>query len=336
MMLNEPAEAIYPREKNLLTVSGIGLKEGSQWLLQHVSFTVAAAQKLAIAGATGSGKTTLLKIISGLIQPTEGVVLFEGQPVKGPQEKLIPGHPAIAYLSQHFELRNNYRVGDVLAMANKLSDAEAKTVYALCRVESFLQRRTHQLSGGERQRIALARTLVAAPQLLLLDEPYSNLDPIHKNILKKVIDSVSEELKLTTILVSHDPLDTVSWGDEILILGEGKTIQKGPPETVYRQPINEYAASLFGKYSLLTPSLAKAFDAFTQIEMKDINRFLRPENFCIAQKGEGVLSKVEGSQFMGAYYEVEVSIDGSKIILHTYKHNLKKGDAVYAAIKPFA
>ena len=243
----------------LLKVSGISKQVGKDFALQEISFIQQSHQKIAIAGATGSGKTTLLKIIGGRAQADSGEVFFENKRVPGLAEKLIPGHPGIAYLSQHFELRNNYRVEEELAYTNSLSDKKAAAIYKVCRIDHLLQRKTDQLSGGERQRIALARLLTAAPRLLLLDEPFSNLDPIHKNNLKAVIHDIGEKLKITCILVSHDPLDTLSWADEILVLQDGRLLQRGSPERVYRQPVSEHAAGLFGKYNLLDPVQAAVF-----------------------------------------------------------------------------
>ncbi len=134
----------------LLNVSGVSKKEGEDYLLKNINFIQEPFQKLAIAGSTGSGKTTLLKIIAGLIQPDAGEILFEGSRVKGPLERLLPGHHHIAYLSQHFELRNNYRVEELLQMANKLSNADAKLVYQVCRIDHLLKRWADELSGGER------------------------------------------------------------------------------------------------------------------------------------------------------------------------------------------
>ncbi|MEJ0101373.1 MAG: ABC transporter ATP-binding protein [Bacteroidota bacterium] len=238
-----------------LNVSGISKKEGQGFSVRDISFAQEQFQKIAIAGETGSGKTTLLKMIAGLIQPDAGEIVFNGKKVLSPYEKLIPGHPGIAYLSQHFELRNNYRVEEELESKNLLTEKEADEIYSICRIQHLLKRRTDQLSGGERQRIVLARLLTMSPELLLLDEPFSNLDAIHKNIIKSVIYDIGEKLKITCIMVLHDAPDILSWADTILIIKDGQIIQKGIPEQVYRQPVNEYCAALLGEYSLIDPEI---------------------------------------------------------------------------------
>jgi ABC-type glutathione transport system ATPase component len=316
---------------SLLHVSEVSRQEDEVDVLKNISFAQEAFQNIALSGATGSGKTTLLKIIGGLVQPHKGQVLFEGKRVEGPDEKLLPGHPGIAYLSQYFELRNHYHVEELLQMANQLPQAEAALICEVCRIGHLVKRWTHQLSGGEKQRIALACLLVSSPRLLLLDEPYSNLDAIHKNILKSVIHDIGEHLKITSILVSHDPDDTLSWADEIIVLKNGEMIQKGPPETIYKEPVNEYVAALFGKYSLLSPALAKAFAYYNDIEMQRVDSFIRPENFVLTQEGKGVQAEVTKVNFLGSFYETELSISGNRIIASTHK-GFKKGEVVYVSL----
>jgi ABC-type Fe3+/spermidine/putrescine transport system ATPase subunit len=316
----------------LLKVSGISRLEEGIVVLKNISFIQQPFQKLVIAGATGSGKTTLLKIIAGLTQPTSGRVEFKGQTIKGPGEKLIPGHVSIAYLSQHFELRNHYKVEEILHMASRLSDEEAAMTYTICKIDHLLKRWTHQLSGGERQRIALARLLVSNPELLLLDEPYSNLDVVHKNILKFILNEISERLNISCIIVSHDPADILSWANEIIVLQNGEIVQKASPEEVYKKPVNEYAAALFGKYNLISSSLSEAFSGVTKKEMR-ANSFIRPEQFTIvSDKDKGLKSKIEKVLFMGSYYEVEANISGNTITLNTDISTLKKGDSVFVSI----
>lgn len=235
-----------------------------QVALKDLQFSQRKGRRLAVVGETGSGKSNLLKTIAGLVTPVEGAVYFEGARVLGPLERLIPGQPGIAYLSQHFELWNNYYVSEILAYSNDLSPEESAGLYRLCHIDHLLERRTDQLSGGERQRIALARILVHPPRLLLLDEPFSNLDIIHKRILKKVIADSASRFDITCALVSHDPRDILPWAHEILVLRDGRLIRQGTPLEVYNRPEDEYTAALLGDYTIdkgefLRPQAQTAF-----------------------------------------------------------------------------
>jgi len=317
---------------SFLTVTGINKQVEGNFVLKNISFTQQKLQKIAIAGETGSGKSTLLKIIAGLIQPGSGEVLFEQQKVLGPEEKLIPGHPRIGYLSQHFELRNNYRVDEVLMMANKIPDEEADTIYEVCRITHLLKRKTDQLSGGEKQRIATARLLISRPRLLLLDEPYSNLDMHHKNILKSVIHDIAERLNISCIMISHDPLDTLSWADEIFVMKDGQIIQKGTPEQVYQKPVNEYTGGLFGPYNLIDPVGDKAFAALEGTKLNGKKLFIRPENFKIVPKGnQGLQGIVDQVIYFGSYYEIKVQVSETSLTVKTTENNMSKGDTVYVS-----
>jgi ABC-type sugar transport system ATPase subunit len=314
---------------SLLKVAEIGKQEGGTSILRGISFTQDRLQKIAIAGATGSGKTTLLKIIAGLAQPDTGEVLFENKRVTGPAEQLIPGFPGIAYLSQHFELRNNYRVEEVLQYANTLSETKAAALYEVCRIHHLLRRKTDQLSGGERQRIALARLLTTSPGLLLLDEPFSNLDPIHTGILKSVIRDIGEKLAITCMLVSHNPRDTLPWADEILVLEDGLVRQQGTPEQIYRQPVNEYVAGLFGSYNVIGPAAAAILSTMSGIAVAP--GIFRPEYFTIARQDDGA-AIVRQVRFAGPFYEVEVSLPEFFITVNTLYGSFAKGDRVNISI----
>ena len=317
----------------LLKVSDIRKLEGDQIVLRDISFVQQQFQKIAIAGASGSGKSTLLKIISGFIQADAGEVYFEKERVKGPYEKLIPGHPEIAYLSQQFELRNNYRVEEILSYANTLLPGEAEILYEVCRISHLLKRRTDELSGGEKQRIALARLLTTSPKLLLLDEPFSNLDLIHKNILKSVIREIGERLDITCILVSHDPGDTLPWADEILIMKDGQIIQKGSPAEIYQRPVTEYAAALFGKYNVISQSQAKALLPLTVAERNEKNIFVRPEEFkIVAEEEQSLKGKVNAVYFFGSYYEIEIMLSENKITVKTEDYPPSIGQLVYVSL----
>lgn len=320
-----------------LKVSGISKKGKRDFVLKDISFTQNRQQKIAIAGETGSGKSTLLKIIGGLSQPDSGKVLFEDKRVEGPEETLVAGHADIAYLSQHFELPGALRVEQVLSYANTLSDEEAHTLYEVCQITPLLARRTDQLSGGERQRIALARLLTTWPELLLLDEPFSNLDMVHKQTLKTVIHDISEKFGITCMLISHDPADMLSWADEILVMKAGQIIQQGKPEAIYHHPVNAYVAGLFGKYNLIDPAHFKVLQGLDHFEKKEKGGklLLRPENLKIRKKdhqNSGIMGKVNGVNFFGSHYEIEVLAFGEKLLIKSEKGDFLKGEEVFVLI----
>lgn len=315
----------------LLALKNVSKKVQVGYVVRNISFTQNEGKKIAIAGATGSGKTTLLKMIAGLVQPSSGNIYFNEKKINGPDEQLIPGHPKIAYLSQHFELRNHYRVSELLEMANPRSTKMVANIAAICKINHLTSRYTHQLSGGERQRIALAITLVSAPELLLLDEPYSNLDAIHKNILKEVIDDVCENLHTTCILVSHCPVDTLSWADEIIVLRDGKIVQQSAPTTIYLQPVNEYTAALFGSYNVFTPALTQTFNSFARNYNPELRQFIRPEQIIVTSRLSGVKAIVKTINFMGNFYKMEIDVEGHKLIVHTTQQH-SPGDVVFVSL----
>ena len=230
-----------------LIVEEISRTEKDRVTLHGLSFSLKNGEKIGLMGETGSGKTTLLKIIAGFIQPSTGTVIYQDKRVKGPDEVLLPGHPQIGYLSQHFELLNNYYVEEILDMHNKISEEEAGHLYKLCKIDHLIRRKTNELSGGERQRISLAKTLVSNPSLLLLDEPFSNLDGINKKIIHQVLAELFKENPLTCIMVSHNPDELLSWADRLMILKEGKLIQLDETQAVQSTPANAYVAQIIGK-----------------------------------------------------------------------------------------
>ncbi|MEO6637976.1 MAG: ABC transporter ATP-binding protein, partial [Ginsengibacter sp.] len=244
---------------SLLEVKNISKQYPERTVIDDISFQQEALQKIAITGESGAGKSTLLKIISGHTQPDSGSVIFNEERVRGPEEQLYPGHKEIAYLSQHYELLNNYYVKDLIWHQIKIEEEEAAQLFEICRISHLLERKTNQISGGEKQRIALCMLLVKSPKMLILDEPFSNLDPIHTDTLKLVLEEITNKLQITCLLTSHDPHDTLSWADEIIVMKEGKIVQQGTPATIYHQPVDEYVAGMFGKYNLLKPEQAAMF-----------------------------------------------------------------------------
>lgn len=306
-----------------LEVQEVARKEEHIFSLQGISLQQQPGERLAVVGETGSGKSTLLKIIAGLLQPDSGAVRFESKKVKGPLEQLIPGHRRIAYLSQYFELRNHYRVHEVLDMVREVPEEEAGRIQTICRIGHLLKRRTDQISGGERQRIAIARLLATAPSLMILDEPFSNLDLPHKLALLDVLKEAGERLGTTFLLAAHDPQDVMGWAERVLVLHDGRLVAEGAPEALYTKPANSYVAGLFGKFNL--------------VRYGDQLAMLRPEDVLVDPK-PGIAGSLPGSvmdvRFQGFYQELRINVGGQPLtafVLEAGRYRV--GQSVRVAIR---
>jgi ABC-type Fe3+/spermidine/putrescine transport system ATPase subunit len=306
------------KDTALLQVQQLG-KQAREGMVSvaDISFEQQRLQKMAIAGETGCGKTTLLKMIGGFVQPSSGTILFEQRRVKGPDEQLVAGHKSIAYLSQHFELRNNYYVHEILAYANLLTQQEADALYAVCRIEHLLNRRTNELSGGEKQ-----------PKLLLLDEPFSNLDLGHKAIIQSVIADITANLGVTCLMVSHDAPDILSWADTVLVMQNGSMVQQGTPEQVYLQPVNEYCAMLLGNYNKVpVADVAHAWPSADQHLM------VRPEHLQLTEAGKHTLTGVvQANRFHGTHCIADVLTANGLLVVNTGQRRPAVGDTVHLQI----
>lgn len=216
-----------------------------------ISFTVNEGEFVAVIGESGSGKSTLLKLIYGLLAPDSGQVLFKGTEVPGPHQKLIPGHDRMKMVTQDFNLNLYARVYDNIAGMLSNEDMEAKKRKTLemlefIRIDHLADKRIVELSGGEQQRVAIARAIISEPDVLLLDEPFSQVDGILKTQLRADLKRLCTFLGITIILVSHDPADGMSLADQLLILKDGEAIEYGTPRGIYSDPKHLYTARLLG------------------------------------------------------------------------------------------
>jgi len=331
---------------DLLQVRNINKKNERGFELKNITFNQSVQNNIVIAGETGSGKTTLLRIIAGLEQPDAGEIIFDNEKVIGPADKLIPGHKGIVYLSQQFELPHFLRVEQILEYANEWPEDKADNLFRLCRIEHLFKRRTDQLSGGEKQRIAIARLLIMRPELFLFDEPFSNMDLNNKNLLKKIISDISTELKISFIMVSHDPIDTLSWADEIIVLRDGEIIEKKTPSQIYNNPQFEYTAGMFGKYNLLEHGFLQKFYPGLLLQNGSLKAMIRPENCVIvssvnssinASINSSVDSSLKGlvteSRYFGHYYETDVFVENQILITRSSDQKASRGEQVFIILE---
>lgn len=220
--------------------------------VNEVSFKVGDNEILALVGRSGSGKSTLLQMIAGLMKPDAGEVLFKGETLEDPEEQLIPGHDHIKMVFQDFRLKPNMTIREnvrykLLHFDQAYQSERTDQLLKLCGLTPFENKKPHELSGGQRQRLSIARALADDPDLLLMDEPFSNLDPLTKeDLLIELADIVKSEA-LSMIFVSHDTRDALMVADRVAYVSNGRLIQIGTPEQVYKSPANLEVAGFFGR-----------------------------------------------------------------------------------------
>jgi ABC-type Fe3+/spermidine/putrescine transport system ATPase subunit len=215
--------------------------------LADVSFSVEPRENVAIIGPSGSGKSTVLRLLAGLDAPTGGQILLDGAVVSGPERVLVrPRFRGVAMVFQDLALWPNLSVLDnvLLGLAPaKLSREEARhrarETLSLCKIETLAHRRPGAISGGQQQRVALARALAGQPRFLFLDEPFSGLDLVTKMALLQDIARLSEEKKITLVLVSHDPLEATRLCRSAVLLDKGKIEEMGNLTELLRVPRSE-------------------------------------------------------------------------------------------------
>src|SRR5690606_25472398 len=206
--------------------------------------------------------STLLKLIYGLLEPSSGEVRYRGWLVPTRKDKLIPGHDAMKLVSQGFDDLNLYaKVWDNIASQlpnTNLSLKESKTRETLDRLKilHLAQQRVADLSGGEKQRVAIARALVNEPEVLLMDEPFNQVDAAFRDALQQDIRQIVEDTGLTVLLVSHDPTEVLAMADELIVMKNAEIIEQGSPTKLYYEPNHSYTAQLLAKSNILSSDQA--------------------------------------------------------------------------------
>ncbi|WP_183563683.1 ABC transporter ATP-binding protein [Mucilaginibacter sp. SP1R1] len=234
--------------------------------VKQTNIVIEPGKITAIIGESGSGKSTLLRLLYGLLSPDEGTVLFKGERIWGPEEKLIPGHDAMKMVTQHTDDLNLFaKVWDNVAAMLPATDLNAKQqkteeVLKQLNMARMADKRVADLSGGEKQRVAIARAIITRPQVLLLDEPFNQVDTSFREGLQHDIRQIVKEIGLTVIMVSHDPAEVLSMADKLVVLKQGEIIEEGHPKVLYQYPQNLYTAQLLSNCNVLTAAEATLCD----------------------------------------------------------------------------
>jgi len=217
--------------------------------LDGVSIEIEDGAFVVLLGPSGCGKTTFMRCISGLEELTDGKIYFDDKEVS----RLQPKDRNVAMVFQSYAVWPHMKVRENIAYPLKLKkfskeEIEQKVKWAadLLNISELLSRYPSQLSGGQRQRVAVARAIVHRPEVLLMDEPLSNLDALLRVKMRSELKKLHEQLKVTTIYVTHDQVEAMTMGDKIAVMNSGRIIQYGTPEEIYKKPATAFVAGFIG------------------------------------------------------------------------------------------
>lgn len=306
-----------------LAFEGVTQRFGEVTALNEVTLAVKPGEIVALLGQSGCGKTTLLRLAAGVERPSAGRVLLEGRDVSSPGGFVEPEHRGVGLVFQdyalfpHLSVRENVRFG--LRGYDERS-AEATAMRALARVglADLADSYPHMLSGGEQQRVALARAVAPRPGVLLMDEPFSNLDRRLRDVVRDETAALLEETGATSIIVTHDPEDAMRIADRIVLMRAGSIVQIGTGEELYHRPASLFAARFFCDLTEVEGRVSRGevetpfgrFPAKGLAEGMKAIVCIRPHAVRIVPKGYYLPGRVVTRRFLGEVDHVLVAVEG--------------------------
>ncbi|MBD1367131.1 ABC transporter ATP-binding protein [Mucilaginibacter sp. ZT4R22] len=292
--------------------------------VNNITIFIPKGKITAIVGESGSGKTTLLKLLSGSMKPDSGDVFFHSQVLKQRSEGFAPEHAAIATVTQDnrdmdmgesvwYNVSAGLPTGDINYQVQKTTQAlNLLGIYGL-KEQSF-----GKLSGGEKQRVTIAKALINRPEVLMLDEPFNQVDANYREALQHDIRQIVKEWGVTVILVSHDPAELLSMADELIVIKEGEIVEHGTPEKLYHSPKLLYTAKILVSCSELTAAEA----AVCGIKSKRGTVVIYAEHISIG--GIGTVKKWVVKQVLFKGFFEELVIERDEVSLRVINYNRGK------------
>jgi ABC-type sulfate/molybdate transport systems ATPase subunit len=242
----------------MLTIKNISFSYKQTTVISNISFEIKPGENVALIGESGSGKSTLLKLIYGHFDLDSGNIFWKNHQILGPKYNLVVGYDFIKYLSQEFDLMPYTTVAEnigkylsYLYPENKQERIEE--LIDVVELNGFTDTKVKHLSGGQKQRVALAQALAKQPELLLLDEPFSNIDNFKKQSLRRKVFRFLKEQNISCLVATHDKNDVLGFADRVLVLNNHQIIENNSVAHLYQNPKNKLVASFFGEYNYLEP-----------------------------------------------------------------------------------
>ncbi len=328
-----------------IEIKNVAKRFGSYQALHDINLTIQDQEFMVLLGASGCGKTTLLRIIAGLETATTGEVSIGGRRV----DHLAPKDRGIAMVFQNYAVFPHLTVFENIGFGlrmQKLPNDEVKRrverTAELMHIEQLLKRYSGELSGGQRQRVAVARALAMEPDVILMDEPLSNLDALLRMEMRAELKGVLAESKTTAIYVTHDQVEAMSMADRISVMHEGEIVQAASPIEVYRNPAAEFVAGFIGNPPMnflpATPTGDGKWSVAGQVmdgpsSGKPLKFAIRPEDMRPADEGLTATAKVV--EPLGAHLLITCEVQGSmfRAVLDS-DMSVKPGDQLILAPQP--
>ncbi len=318
-------------------------------VLKDINLEINQGEFYFLLGPSGCGKTTLLRIISGLIDATSGKILFDGKDVteEPPQKRNCPMVFQNYALWPHMTVLKNVEFGlQMKGVSASERKAEAMEKLEMVQMAHLASRKPTQLSGGQQQRVALARALASRPEVLLLDEPLSNLDAKLRLTMREEIHRIVKDNHITGVYVTHDQQEALSMADKIAVMNAGKVAQVGTPEKIYRRPANSFVAEFIGECNFIKGKVDKGNNRMVHAVIGDVEmpfdcegsvKFgIRPEDLDVQGPTKGrqtgtVLNRI----YQGENAVLEIDVCGTTMKAKTpSKCPFNTGDSVSLSVEP--
>jgi len=313
-----------------LDVNAIQCNYGDLTVVKNLSFTLKAGEIACLLGPSGCGKSTILRAIAGFEPLLSGSIRLDGLEISSPQKVLAPEKRSIGMVFQDYALFPHLTIQQNIEFGlNKLDstarDRRIKDLMELVDLTGYEGRFPHELSGGQQQRVALARALAPNPALLLLDEPFSNLDAELRQRLGVDIRAILKELKISAILVTHDQKEAFAMSDSIGVIDLGTIQQWGKPFDLYHEPVNRFVASFVGQGSFIkgTALNPECFDtelgviagnrAYGWPEQSKVDILIRPDDI-IFDPSALLSAEVTAKTFAGTNTQYQLRLDSGTLI----------------------
>ena len=309
----------------MIRLDGVTKRFGQVAAVDETSFCVERGQIVALLGPSGCGKTTLLRLVAGFERPDVGTVEVAGRAVSGRGSWVAPEKRRVGMVFQDYALFPHLTVAANVGfgLPRGTRTGRVPELLAIVGLDALGARYPHQLSGGQQQRVALARALAPAPELVLLDEPWSNVDPSLRESLRAEVTEIIRPLGVTVVLVTHDREEAFSVADRIALMRDGQVVQEGTPEDLYFAPSSRWAAAFVGAGNVLTGRVAAglvetpigAFPANGASTALAADVLVRPELLELEPDPAGA-GEVVAREFRGHDVFYRVLLDGVELVSH--------------------